>query len=636
MADLRGQTLGGAEASAVTVQQPVQDRSEVAITKTAAKLVDLGSTIFSAKKKEEAAFESNANLSSFAAKQLEIADAVSRGDLDSATGRARMRMNFSETLAEGTVPYKDLSLAQTGIMSTAGLGKVVATGTQEEQEQVILDKSARAAGWDNTEDYLQFTKAQSDLKAQQAKVNYETSQIGLEQKKTTREQRNALGSMNDAYTRKFRSDIDKIVDDVDTGNMSAEDGAFLLDQQWNTIQSLINNQGSEAGTDFLSSITAPMRSIYDLSRKRVTGEISGEVFRHANDINVAKAKLTITNNPKHAKTIALSSMLPNADLLLQKEVGDIVLDHLTKNSDPTNGKVSDTTDPDSSEETNDYFKIIKQNVKKLSDGSALDMEKTEADVMNNLSSVIRGISDYAGSVEKPEDYNNVVAFLASPEVGKIVKKQGGIPSDVLEDAKSVFQSEYKDEVIQTLIREFETGTITGPSFQSLGGGAGEEVGFSANILPVFSGAGVTFVSKVPTGRQAGTGNAVRARVKSLNKTVAPVLNRLIRLDAHLSGDTDYAKVYRENYEELLMSPQQEEAPATPSRVTPEEKLEMEDPSMPLPRSMNKEQVAQIEGLRDQGFTKDQILGMMNSLGLSQSNAVGGGLVNSIEEVFGNA
>lgn len=296
MADLRGQTLGGAEASAVTAQKPVQDRSEVAITKTAAKLVDLGSTIFSAKKKEEAAFEANANLSSFAAKQLEIADAVSRGDLDSATGRARMRMNFSETLAEGTVPYKDLSLAQTGIMSTAGLGKVVATGTQEEQEQILLDKSARAAGWDNTEDYLQFTKAQSDLKAQQAKVNYETSQIGLEQKKTTREQRNALGSMNDAYTRKFRSDIDKIVNDVDTGNMSAEDGAFLLDQQWNTIQTLINNQGSEAGTEFLSSITAPMRSIYDLSRKRVTGEISGEVFRHANDINVAKAKLTITNN----------------------------------------------------------------------------------------------------------------------------------------------------------------------------------------------------------------------------------------------------------------------------------------------------------------------------------------------------
>lgn len=629
MADLRGQTLGGAEASPVTAQQPVQDRSEVDITKTAAKLVDLGATIFDANKKKE----TNANLSSFAARQLEIADAVDRGDLDSATGRARMRTNFSETLAEGTIGYKELSLAQTGIMSTAGLGKVVATGTQEEQERILLDKSARAAGWDNTDDFLQFSKAQSELKAQQAKVNYDTAKVGLENKKTTREQRNALGSMNDAYTRKFRTDIDKIVNDVDLGNMDAEQATFLLDQQWNTIQSLINAQGSEAGSEFISSITAPMRSIYDLSRKRVTGEISAQVFQNANNINVAKAKLTITNNPKHAQTIALSSMLPNADLLLQKEVGDIVLDQLTKNADPTSGKVADTTDPDASEETNDYFKIIKQNVKKLNDGSALDMEKTEVDVMNNLSSVIRGISDYAGSVEKPEDYNNVVAFLASPEVGKLVQKQGGIPSDALEDAKAVFQSEYKDEVIQTLIREFETGTITGPSFRALQGGAGEEVGFSDNILPVFSGAGVTFVSKVPTGRQAGTGNAVRARVKTLNKTVAPVLNRLIRLDAHLNGNTDYAKVYRENYEELLMAPEPE-VEATP--VTPAEKLEMEDPSMPLPRSMNKEQVAQIEGLRDKGFTKDQIIGMMDTLGLSRDNVVGSELTNSINEVFGNA
>lgn len=629
MADLRGQTLGGVEASPVTAPQPVVDRSTVEVTKSAAKLVNLGASIFDANRKKEA----NSNLSAFASKQLEIAEAVDRGDLDSATGRARMRMNFSETLSEGSVAYKDLTLAQSGIMSTAGLGKVVATGTQEEQEQILLDKSARAAGWDNTDDFVQFNKAQSDIKAQQAKVNYETSKIGLENKKTTREQRTALGSMNDAYTRKFRSDIDKIVEDVDLGAMSAEDATFLLDQQWGTIQSLINSQGSEAGSEFVSSITAPMRSIYDLSRKRVTGEISAELFQNANNINVAKAKLTITNNPKHAQTLALSSMLPNADLLLSKEIGDIVLDQLSKNANPESGKVADTTDPDASEETNDYFQIIKQNVKKLNDGSALDMEKTEVDVMNNLSSVIRGISDYAGSVEKPEDYNNVVAFLASPEVGKLVQKQGGIPSDALEDAKAVFQSEYKDEVIQSLIREFETGTITGPSFQALQGGAGEEVGFSDNILPVFSGAGITFVSKVPTGRQAGTGNAIRDRVKTLNKTVAPVLNRLIRLDAHLNGNTDYAKVYRENYEELLMAPEPE-VEATP--VTPAEKLEMEDPSMPLPRSMNKEQVAQIEGLRDKGFTKDQIIGMMDTLGLSKDNVVGGELTNSINEVFGNA
>ena len=65
------------------------------------------------------------------------------------------------------------------------------------------------------------------------------------------------------------------------------------------------------------------------------------------------------------------------------------------------------------------------------------------------------------------------------------------------------------------------------------------------IKPTFTGAGVTFIA------QPGSSNAIRIKAKDLNQKVAPVLNRLIRMSAHLAGGTNYKSVYDQNYSAIF-------------------------------------------------------------------------------------
>jgi hypothetical protein len=64
---------------------------------------------------------------------------------------------------------------------------------------------------------------------------------------------------------------------------------------------------------------------------------------------------------------------------------------------------------------------------------------------------------------------------------------------------------------------------------------------SANIKPVFTGAGITFMAV------DGSDNATKSKAKDLNAKVAPVMNRLIRMGAHLDGNQNYREVYNNQY-----------------------------------------------------------------------------------------
>lgn len=637
MADVSQQRLGAPQGSVVTAKQGVQEAPSNTVGLLGA-LVKGGSAFLTNSQnkqdlaaKEEKAAKVEANTSAFARKQISIAQAVARGDIDSATGRARMRANFSQELAAGGTPYAELSKVQKDIIGTAGLGKIVAEGTEAEQLANAQNKEAKLNGWDNTQDYLQFKQAQDKLAQAQSQQTFESGAIDLAKKKETRTQQVALGEMNSAYTRKFRTDIDKIVADVTSGAMSPEDGVYLMDQQWNTVNSLIASMGDQAGAAYLTNMTAPMKSIYELSRKRASGEISEEIFKRQNTLNIEKAKLNITGNPKHAQTIAVSQMLNNSDLLIQKQINDIVLDMTGKNSGTNGSKPADLTDPETSADAADYFRINLDSVKAINNGTALDVDASRQEVLTNLANVIKGVSSYAASVENPSDYNQVVTYLADPATGKLIQAEGGIPSDSLEDAKAIFETEYKQDAIQAVLREFESGKLSTSGSQFLGT-QGQSGAVSANILPVFSGTGVVFVNTATKGSITDTrqslNSAARLRTKELNKKVAPVINRLIRLDAHLSGGTDYAKVYRDNYESLFTPEQEPATQATPKREPTE--LPPEVPSR-LPEEM----VAKIRQLKESGVTKDQISNVLTALDLNRDSGTGSFTLRAIEEVFGS-
>ena len=132
--------------TAVSPAAGVADKSTLAGFETASSLLSLGLNISQdaqAKKKQEAISSAT---NSFAQQQLNVANAIDRGELSSAEGRRRMRTNASKALASG-LDFKAVKEVQSGLVSTAGLGKVAAEGTEQEQRLIKLESDAFQAGF---------------------------------------------------------------------------------------------------------------------------------------------------------------------------------------------------------------------------------------------------------------------------------------------------------------------------------------------------------------------------------------------------------------------------------------------------------------------------------------------------------
>lgn len=520
----------------------------------------------------------NSNVSEFAQAQLRIADAVEGGDLNSQEGRMRMRANYTRAIADNPGLVGDLAKVHKDIISTSGLGKVVAEGTEQEQMNLAAEKEASLAGWipahlspderqEATQAHLQFKRAQEDLKAEAARVNLTTSKInqqsatvglasakvglqsakiGLMQKERSERSRAALGSVADTYNYKFSQSLDEIRLRVDRNEITREEAVLLADQQYATIQQVTTRIGGDADAEYLGNITAPMRMRYENTKKFLTGEMSKEVLENQNFITTAQQKAVILGDPDNAKIVATSELFKNADITLMPAVNSAVTKMLGINANP-NTKPADIL-PDTEEDkktTKVYLDMLKSNLGASNGGSLLNKELALPEIDANISNVLKGIDAYSLSATNPSEYNQVVDFLASPEFGKYSSLKGGLPADSATSAKQVLQANYENQVIPLLKDAWEnskTGPVGMKSYGRTEVVTGGTLNTSEAIKPTFTGSGVSF--QVAPGI---TDSRTRAKAADLNKQVAPVLNRLIRMSAHLEGTQDYKRVYNDNY-----------------------------------------------------------------------------------------
>ncbi|MNL60002.1 hypothetical protein D3C87_1837770 [compost metagenome] len=102
----------------------------------------------------------------------------------------------------------------------------------------------------------------------------------------------------------------------------------------------------------------------------------------------------------------------------------------------------------------------------------------------------------------------------------------------------VIQKEYQEAMVGTVSAASMARGLT-PSNITPGAPA------TAVIKPYFSGGGVLFRAD-PT-----ASTAVKNKVNDLNKSVAPIVNKLIRMDAHLGGDTNYKSSYDRNFKTIF-------------------------------------------------------------------------------------
>ena len=625
MADLSQFKEGGPIGSPVTPEAAVADTSGVVALESINKAVDIGLSLYSNKKEQDRKNSIEDSQRSYLSDLTAITQSQATGNIDKSTAQAMIRTKYQKALASGQIPTEELRKLTSDFLD---VGAVVKEGTEEEQQQARITQAAIDSGWikpDMTAEEQQVARtAYQDFQLAGQKLQRARDEMSYNREAAGFKQRAALGEGSAAMTQKFRGDVNSVLAALETGQISNEQAVMQLNRQWESVQAIIAGQGTEAGTDFLSNLAKPMQNMYENALKRANGEMSKEIYTNLAERNIAMATANLTGDPKTATVLALSKVVPNADVFLTREITSIVANNLGKNSNPE-ARPADLTDPENAKDTRTYLEILKTSMTKVQNGQALDSEATAEEVNNNLIQIFKGVGQYGASVSNPSELNDVVRFLSSSETGAFIEKQGGIPAEVSNEAKIVYTEAYRNPALQAALAEFKTATTTVES-SIPGFSAQVAVDTARAIMPVFSGAGVTFMldSSVPQQYR----KAMQMKVKQLNKDVAPVMNRLIRMDAHMNGSTDYQKTYMDNFEDLFM-------PVTevkPPKVTPAQPMQEE---VTRPSSIGEEMLAKLKGLKEQGATRADAERVMSFLNLLQDSNPQREVMDAIDRVFGN-
>lgn len=570
MADFSIANIEGPSASPVTPVEPVQKSSGVSALGLVGSAFDLGERLYTANKKRKAA----GVIAAFEATQLKLADAVDLGAISSKEARLKMRANYASFVANNPTLVSEFAASQKNIITTTGLGKIVAEGTPAEQAQAEINKKATLGGWVKpwmtpeeqekaSQDYVAFEKAKSDLLHDQAQLSYDTSkltqektQIELENAKRKEASRVALAKFADAAYPRFSSDLDEIKSQVDAGRLSREDALLEMDRKWDEIQEVTTGVGAEGGSEYLTALTNPMKTKYESMKKFISGEISIQQLENQSKVNIAKRKLLITANPKMAQFVAVSQLLPNMPVSLTPDLNLRAIEMLKMG---TEGTKVNPLDPDKDSVKN-YLDVIKGNMEVMSKEGGTTSAEAKGELDKNILSILKGVKAYSLAYENPQDFNLIVDFFASNQFYEYTSKAGGVPVELAVQAKEVLQAEYESQVVPLLQRRYDSTVLSvedksrpitatpSPFMEPL------TVSYEANttplpkvITPVFSGGAMYFKASKPEARQAAD---------KLNKEVAPIVNRLIKMSAHLEGGKDYKKVFEDNYQAIFGLPQE--------------------------------------------------------------------------------
>lgn len=586
MADFTVSYINGVSGSGVNPSRPVVDDSSlVGLSLLGGVVGGLGGAAknyaaVKAERDEKARLEAIQNeqdqaVSTFARRQLQLVDATEMGDLSSAEARMRMRANLSRAIADNPALSVELGKAHTSIVKTTGLGQVVYEGTEEENQQLSLEREAVKAGWARPDQspaekqagvdaYMQFQRSQEILKAQKQQLEYATAQIthgtaGINQqaaKLRLVEQNNrmqsqqALGAGTQAYSVKFGNELEGIRQARERGEITAEQAVMLADQSWVNISQVVTQIGSNAGTDYVNNLTKPMEMQYSNYKKYLSGETRLETLKNDNDIAIGIQTKLATGDPEMARLAAISKVFPNSDLITMADVNNKVTDYLKKGmSDKKPMDVLPDFDEDK-QSLQTYFGMVSDTMRKVNAGSALDKDETRIEVNTHLNSVLRGLDVYGPSASNPADYKSVIDFLSKSEVGRFVSTQGGFQdSAAATQAARVLQYQYDTTLIPLIQGEWERTDIRAvtvtPTLDYRNPDVKvDDIGRTSEVIkPQFVGSGVTFVA------EPGVNDyATRRKVRELNDKISPMLNKMIRTQAHLSGNTDYKSVWVNQYE----------------------------------------------------------------------------------------
>lgn len=570
MADFSTANAGGPMGSNVTPARPVTSDSAGTVLNAIGSLARGAFDAFGDAQKLEAAKQEKSEelagakvLSAFRAEQLKYIDAYEQGAISQSEARTRMRAALNKYQSDNPLLGEDVLKTHSSIMATAGLGKVVDEGTEAAQERAKVRQAALDAGFlqdaEDEEaavaDYLRFKRAGESLQRQQAELNYENSKlertgkltsnesasISLTEKKIQLDQQKTVAEMADAFATPLRDKTTAILTRFQNGEIDSKTALAEVNGLRQTINTTITGGGRKAGSEFLSTTVAPLIETLDIAKEVISGNVEYTAATNQFNNNILRQKILMTNDPANAKVVALSEMLRNVDTLRAAEVDNAVTRMLGTMTD-TN---KDNFNPYTKEvkEAKVALDVLKDNLKALATGKK--NPKLEAEMDAAMADVLSGVSAYKAAATDTAQLKNVQDFLADPLVASYINTRGGVPKEVVTNAKEAVQELYEMRVLPAIETQLKQSNVVS-GFKSTGQGVlGGEVTTTpaSNVVTMkFAGSDVYFEASDSTGR---------TKAKELNQKLAPVMNKAIKISAHLNGGTDYKGAYERLFADMV-------------------------------------------------------------------------------------
>lgn len=501
----------------------------------------------------------------FESQLADVANAYRQGaykTLDQA--QAAWGQVYSKAVAANPTLLPEYSESATRLAGAMGIGKVISEGTREDQLYAKKEEEANTAGhiksWMTPDQrkaavnsYVEFQATADKMKRDKEALEFEASRVSLDKSKLelirarrTEVSINNLSTLANNYNPKFQSDMQDVIEQVKAGKLDQKSAYLAIQQHWSVVDSTLRSVGKDAGGDYIANLVKPIADMKALAEELVSGKIDQDMFERNMQVATNLQQTMLMQDPETVQLLAASKLFPNSELLLQTQINSAVMRYMN-GSKPVD-LFEDTETGKKNVDT--LFNVFKGNMNKLANGTAINPEGTQAELNTQVTRVLKGITAYSAAVDSPAEYNKVTDFLASPEFGAYAKKSGGVPIEVASEAKATLSQTYEEAVLKSVKNAYEKASVGLVTSVDVGGmGTYNKVDASGSktatsvIEPVFSGSGVMF--KLREGVEASP-SAVN-KVKELNKTAAPLLNKLVRMSAHLNGDTNYKKAFDDNY-----------------------------------------------------------------------------------------
>lgn len=580
MVDFGNSVFEGKLDSSVPLLNPVDDRSgETFAGALSSGIEGFNRLAFNPDaKKAQVDSAKNSLFAEYAEEVSLLADAREQGmGMDEAKRHIRVAQNkFLSNNPELTDEFFTFS---NKLMTENGLGGNVYQETPEESGQRKLIENGTVEGWDmtnpqsvsaykrqlNTKIYIQ--QLEDEAKAIEAEGGVLTAQFksralsGLHQLVANGTQW-AMDRIN-AANQKLQGVTDPVMRQSIVDELKQEIGA-----QTAVIGQTRSQTGNAIDTSYMTSgIDTMVKNFEDVA----TGKTTLAAITNENDTIMAKNQaLILMNNPKLASLISLNKLTPfELPGMIQKLNAEMLAVYGGMNVSVTvapDGSIKGDKPSDVLAPVEDVAKVLdlmKDTTKNIMSGTDTDPEAVKS-MSNQIVNVMRSAQYYGASDNDPRNFTATVDFLSDPTVGRFIEQNGAsIYPQIAAGAKQIIEQQYGEVVTGLINDRYST---AGEAILSGIGSTVDVTDVSDVVEPIWNGVGIEMVAKEQFKADFRVNQLVDDLNRGPNGIVAP-LNKLIRMSAHLSGSTDYEKVYNETYKPRLWQTGTEKAKPTMDQMT---------------------------------------------------------------------